>query len=62
MTREPVQVACFKSISLLNRAQLDASVSPLWGRRSVFRLDKKPLLVSEIFLHPFKLYNQQTKP
>jgi len=62
MTREPVQVACFKSIPLLNRAQLDASVSPLWGRRSVFRLDKKPLLVSEIFLHPFKLYNQQTKP
>lgn len=62
MTREPVQVACFKSISLLNSAQLDVSVSPLWGRRSVFRLDKKPLLVSEIFLHPFKLYNQQTKP
>jgi chorismate lyase len=26
---------------------------PLWGRRSVFRLDNKPLLVSEVFLPSF---------
>lgn len=25
----------------------------LWGRRSVFRLERKPLLVSEVFLPPF---------
>jgi len=28
----------------------DASVDQLWGRRSVFRLDGKPLIVAEIFL------------
>lgn len=26
---------------------------PLWGRRSVFHLQEKPLLVSEVFLEPF---------
>ncbi len=29
------------------------SDSPLWGRRSVFYLDSKPLLVSEVFLDSF---------
>ncbi len=29
----------------------------LWGRRSVFRLEGKPLLVSEIFLPSFNPYN-----
>jgi len=28
----------------------DFSDKPLWGRRSLFRIDKKPLLVSEFFL------------
>ena len=28
--------------------------SPLWGRRSVFHLDNKPLLVSEVFLGTFR--------
>jgi chorismate--pyruvate lyase len=27
--------------------------APLWGRRSVFRLDDRPLLVSEVFLPAF---------
>jgi chorismate--pyruvate lyase len=29
---------------------LDYSGEILWGRRSVFRLDDKPLIVAEIFL------------
>ncbi|MDQ2076678.1 chorismate lyase [Marinimicrobium sp. ABcell2] len=33
-------------------AELSAG-EPLWGRRSVFRLDNKPLLVSEVFLPHF---------
>lgn len=58
MSREPVEVACISS----NNARLPTALSeiapPLWGRRSVFRLDKKPLLVNEIFLPAFKPYNQ----
>jgi len=58
MNRAPVEVACISS----NNAQLPPALgdirSPLWGRRSVFRLDQKPLLVSEIFLPEFKPYNQ----
>ena len=60
MTREPVQVACFPSSKLLDVPSSDTNINPLWGRRSVFRLDKKPLLVSEIFLQPFTLHNQHT--
>lgn len=47
MRREPVEVA------KLHRQQLPASLPEFqstWGRRSVFRLSGKPLLVSEIFL------------
>ncbi len=43
MRREPVQFARFDSAS--------------WGRRSVFRLDNKPLLVAEVFLPDFNPYN-----
>lgn len=34
--------------------------TPLWGRRSVFRLGDKPLLVSEVFLEPFMRNIKQT--
>lgn len=47
MRREPVQVA------QLHRQQLPDPLPQFqstWGRRSVFRLSGKPLLVSEIFL------------
>lgn len=58
MSREPVEVACISSTNAqLPKALIDIT-SPLWGRRSVFRLDRKPLLVSEIFLPAFKPYNQ----
>lgn len=62
MRRDQVQVASFQSESLSrlfrgHGVTLNTPVKPLWGRRSVFHLDWKPLLVSEIFLQPFKLYN-----
>jgi len=47
------EVACIKpSHPLYNRATQDLSVKPheLWGRRSLFVLYAKPLLVNEIFL------------
>lgn len=59
MSREPVQVANMQSQLPLFDFGQGAYNKPLWGRRSVFRLDKKPLLVSEIFLEPFKRHHQQ---
>jgi chorismate--pyruvate lyase len=47
MRREPMEIA------LLTPQQLPHTLaisSPVWGRRSVFRLSNKPLLVSEVFL------------
>lgn len=51
MRRGPLTVASFQH----NEVELPALVQqnhPLWGRRSVFYIDDKPLLVSEIFLEP----------
>ena len=45
MRRETVQFAHFDPIS--------SSETSVWGRRSVFRLDNKPLLVAEVFLPDF---------
>ena len=58
MTREAVEVACHTSINAKLPTALGDIQKSLWGRRSVFRLDAKPLLVSEIFLPDFKPYNQ----
>ena len=58
MTREPVEVACHTSANAKLPVVLGHIDTPLWGRRSVFRLNRKPLLVSEIFLPDFKPYNQ----
>ena len=58
MTRETVEVACHTKTNAKLPAALGDIQKSLWGRRSVFRLDAKPLLVSEIFLPDFKPYNQ----
>lgn len=58
MTREPVEVACHNSANAKLPVVLGHIDTPLWGRRSVFRLNRKPLLVSEIFLPDFRPYNQ----
>ncbi len=51
MSRDEIQVA--RVPGELLPATLAARDAALWGRRSVFRLDRKPLLVSEIFLPGF---------
>ncbi|MDH5391724.1 MAG: chorismate lyase [Gammaproteobacteria bacterium] len=47
MQREEMQIACLKArqVKLLTADEID-----VWGRRSVFKLSAKPLLVSEYFL------------
>jgi chorismate--pyruvate lyase len=47
MQREPVEVAQFSPLWLPPKLHIH---TPTWGRRSVFRLSNKPLLVSEVFL------------
>ncbi len=54
MTREPLEWTCMpaqKSCSLT--LQLTTFENPVWGRRSVFKLSGKPLLVCEMFLPGF---------
>lgn len=55
MTREPVEVACINSDNNQLPCRLINGESSIWGRRSVFRLDQKPLLVAEFFLPTFKI-------
>jgi chorismate--pyruvate lyase len=57
MTREPVEIACVHTDNnqLPRGSKRDESF--IWGRRSVFRLDKKPLLVAEFFLPSFNTNN-----
>jgi chorismate--pyruvate lyase len=47
MQREPMQIAQIQAQQLPPALALNQAT---WGRRSVFRLANKPLLVSEIFL------------
>ena len=48
MRREEVQVAILPASHEVN--QFSKADEPVWGRRSVFRVAGKPLLVSEYFL------------
>ncbi len=48
MQREAVQVAQLPATHAAN--QYTKTTEPVWGRRSVFRVAGKPLLVSEYFL------------
>ena len=53
MSRDEVEVACIRpGQRIFTRATrvLDAEPVSIWGRRSVFYLSAKPLLVSEVFL------------
>ena len=56
MRREPVELANIRSGEALFRdasRHLRLQHADIWGRRSVFRIAHKPLLVSEIFLPEF---------
>jgi chorismate--pyruvate lyase len=53
MTRGPVEVACIRAGQPLYAAAVQGlrqRPAAIWGRRSVFQLGGKPLLVSEFFL------------
>lgn len=54
LQRKKIEVASFNQASsvanLVNYLALQTTQQPLWGRRSVFVLDAKPLMVAEIFL------------
>jgi chorismate--pyruvate lyase len=57
MQRGNIEIACMNSKHHLQPALPKNIEGTIWGRRSVFFLDKKPLLVSEMFLPGFKPYN-----
>lgn len=59
MHRDEVEVACIRSgqrIFARATAQLQQNPDAIWGRRSVFYLDNKPLLVNEVFLPSIQSY------
>jgi chorismate--pyruvate lyase len=59
MTRQNLVVAAFSNdtpVTRLAHAQLAPLIRPLWGRRSLFHLSNKPLLVHEIFLPAAQAY------
>ena len=58
MRRGTLQVGRVAAASLPLAGSVSEDPEPLWGRRSVFLLDGKPLLVSEIFLPDFSPYNE----
>lgn len=56
MRRGPVEIAPLRAgDSMFSEAVhgLDHRPEEVWGRRSVFRIDGKPLLVTEVFLPPW---------
>ena len=55
LSRGDIEIA--RIPGLLLPQNLAADSDELWGRRSLFYLDNKPLLVSEIFLPDFNPYN-----
>lgn len=59
MTRQPIEVATISPDTPGLPVALNSNQTNLWGRRSVFCLDTKPLLVAEIFLPAFQPYNQR---
>lgn len=65
LERKGIQVSSFDEHSCVGKLSLKLSpglsnthtlATPLWGRRSVFLLNHKPLMVAEVFLPSAKLY------
>lgn len=53
VVREPMEIACIRPDEMIYDdalAGLGLEQQNVWGRRSVFRLEQKPLLVNEFFL------------
>ena len=63
MSRDEIEVACIRpGQRIFTRATNALAVKPeaIWGRRSVFYLSGKPLLVNEVFLPGIADANFQT--
>ncbi len=59
LQRSIVEWSRLETGTLLHRIAMGESrhsIQPVWGRRSLFKIDQKPLLVSEFFLP--KLFNR----
>ncbi|MFT6926870.1 MAG: chorismate--pyruvate lyase [Psychromonas sp.] len=59
MKRDKIEVAQFPVSSAVHQLCIDLNQEvdfPLWGRRSLFYVNNKPLLVSEVFLPALGLY------
>jgi chorismate--pyruvate lyase len=64
LVRKKIHIASFEANSSVCRfaKHLNLAVKqPLWGRRSTFMLDKKPLIVAEVFLPNAFAYEQNNK-
>lgn len=53
MYRGPIEIARVSSQHRYLPGTYQTTEQPLWARRSLFYLDSKPLLVSEVFLNSF---------
>lgn len=62
LQRKKIEVAAFDAqssvVQLANFLSLNTIQQPLWGRRSVFVLNEKPLMVAEVFLPGAVAYQQ----
>lgn len=59
MKRDKIEVAQFPVYSAVHQLCTDLNQEvdfPLWGRRSLFYINNKPLLVSEVFLPALGIY------
>lgn len=58
MRRGNIEITGMKASGLIHSNSAHNAKDYIWGRRSLFFLDQKPLLVSEIFLPEFTPYNE----
>lgn len=58
LRRSAMEIARVHRSNTLLPSGLNQLNAPLWGRRSVFYVDHKPLLISEFFLPTFTPYNR----
>ncbi|WP_286270891.1 chorismate--pyruvate lyase family protein [Thalassotalea hakodatensis] len=61
LQRKEIEVACFDSstkVAQLARSYHLFSELPIWGRRSIFLVEQKPLMVAEVFLPQAFAYQQ----
>ena len=63
LIRKGIEVACFNQSSSLFTLikQLGLPIIPVWGRRSVFVLNNKPIMVAEVFLPESFAYEFMTE-